>query len=79
MDFLDTGHILNGKYREISAYPKGVLHIQAEKSSVWMNYMLIHTTHYLRLSALKYIKVKVCLQVPYMGNTWRQETCTSIG
>jgi len=39
MEFLETGHILNGKYREISAYTKEVLHIQADKSSIWMNYM----------------------------------------
>jgi hypothetical protein len=79
MAFLETGHILNGKYREISAYTKEVLHIQTEKSSIWINYMLIHVTQYLRLSALKHIQMKVCVQLPYMGNTWRQEACTSIG
>jgi len=63
----------------MSAYTKEVLHIQAEKSNIWMNYMLIHTAQYLRLSALKYIQVKVCLQLPYIGNTWRQEAYTSIG
>lgn len=31
------------------------LHIQAEKSSMWMKYILILTTQYLRLSALKCI------------------------
>jgi len=79
MEVLETGHILNGKFREISAHTKEVLHIQADKSSIWMNYMLIHITQYLKLSALKYIRMKVCLQVPYMGSTWRQEACTSIG
>lgn len=59
-------------------YIKEVLHIQAKKSSILMNCMLIHTTQYLRLSVLKYIQMKVCPQLPYMGNTWRLEACTSI-
>ena len=41
--------------------------------------MLIHTTQYLRLSALKCIQMKVCLQLSYMGNTRRQEAYAYIG
>jgi hypothetical protein len=41
--------------------------------------MLVHTTQYLRLSALKCIQMKVCLQLSYMGNIWRQEVCAYIG
>jgi len=64
-----------GKY--LHALKRFYIYKQTSQAYGWI--ICEYIQQYLRLSALKYTQMKVCLRLPYVGNTWRQEARTSIG